>query len=514
MAHTRSSRLKTRLSRYRISDDVLTLILGWLDPRSLLMATKAFKRIYAIVMAYHSLRYTFELAVSGMRDGAAPRAVAPLIGRLHLLMSYRTDWPRFNWTHEYKMQIVTPSHIGTSSGFIHQIRPHGVYDTLEITELPSCRTGRSPTLTRRLRFTSPPIETICIDASQALVIAAHIFWQVFIINKRPHNSKPKLCSQGGIVGVQLHFRDLWTFGKHPRALAESYEIPTQSAKPVFRAAISIFGSKMAMTLEFVGGKVHHLIMDWRNFGARWIDDQDVRLLDEDLLLVVCKRGPMINLCSISNIANMVVLRQYELPAMWTNSTITLCANHSPHLPPASALFYSDPAHRILVISAKPTPKSTSCSWLFVNEAYFRAAAPSRRDRFAVPWSVWGQYCLIKDLFRSGAAVRGPYVVGSRVVFLEPEARARAGAGTLNAIEFVPFPENPARLDPSWSTVGPRSPLFPSETARRLPSSAVEHYAVDDIGVTEDNIVLFLELRPGFRPVNILTFGAPSGPAHR
>ncbi|KAJ6518906.1 hypothetical protein C8R45DRAFT_9116 [Mycena sanguinolenta] len=494
MAHTRSSRLKTRLSRYRISDDVLTLILGWLDPRSLFMAAKAFKRIYAIAMAYHSLRYTFELAVSGMRDGAAPRAVAPLIGRLHLLMSYRTDWPRLNWTHEYKMQLTTPSHIGTSGGFIHQIRPHGVYDTVEISELPSPRTGRSPTLTRRLRFTSPPIETICIDASQALVIAAHIF-----------------C-QGGIVGVQLHFRDLWTFGKHPRALAESYEIPTQSAKPVFRAAISILGSKMAMTLEFVGGKIHHLIMDWRNFGARWIDDQDVRLLDEDLLLVVCKRGPMLNLCSISNIANMVVLRQYELPATWNNSTITVCANHSPHLPPASALFYSDPAHRILVMSAKPTPKSTSCSWLFINEAYFRVAS-SRRDRFAVPWSVWGQYCLIKDLFRSGTAVHGPYVVGSRVVFLEPEAKARAGAGTLNAIEFIPFPENPARLDPSWSMVGPRSPLFPSESARRLPSSAVEHYAVDDIGVTEDNIVLFLELRPGFRPINILTFGAP-GPTHR
>ncbi|KAJ7255495.1 hypothetical protein B0H12DRAFT_535058 [Mycena haematopus] len=453
---------------------------------------QAFKRIYAIVMGYHSLRYTFELAVSGMRDGAAPRAVAPLIGRLHLLMSYRTDWPRLNWTHEYKMQIITPSHIGTSGGFIHQIRPHGVYDTLEITELPSCRTGRSPTATRRLRFTSPPIETICIDGSQALVVAAHIFFQA------------------GIVGVQLHFRDLWTFGKHPRAPAESYEIPTHSVAPVCRAAISIFGSKMAMTLEFVGGKTHHLIMDWRNFGAQWIHDQDVRLLDEDLLLVVCKRGPMINLCSISNIANMVVLRQYELPGTWNNAIVTLCANDSPPLPPVSALFYSDPAHRILVVSAKPTPKSSSCSWLFINEGYFRAA-PSRRDRFAVPWSVWGQYCLIKDLWRSGIAVRGPYVVGSRVVFLEPQVRARGGAGTLNAIEFLPFPENPARLDASWSMVGPRSALFPSESARRLPSSAVEHYAVDDIGVTDDNIVLFLELQPGFRPVNILTFGAPPSP---
>lgn len=173
----------TRLQRYRVSNDVLTLILEYLDPKSLFFASKAFKRIYAIVMEYHSLRYKFELAISGMKDGAAPRAVAPLLGRLQLLLSYRTDWPRLNWTHEYKMQVATPSHVGTSGGFLHQIRPHGAYVTVEITELPSCRTGRSPALTRRLRFTSSPIETIGIDSGQALIVAAHIFWQVFDANK-------------------------------------------------------------------------------------------------------------------------------------------------------------------------------------------------------------------------------------------------------------------------------------------------------------------------------------------
>ncbi|KAJ7642766.1 hypothetical protein DFH06DRAFT_1427499 [Mycena polygramma] len=489
-----------RLRRYRISNDVLTLILEYLDPRSLFMAAKAFKRIYAIVIEYHSLRYKLELAVSGMRDGAAPRAVAPLLGRLHLLLSYRTDWPRLNWTHEYKMQVVTPSHIGSSGGFIHQIRPHGAYDTLELTELPSCRTGRSPALMRRLRFTSPPIEAICIDSSQALIVAAHIFWQVL--------------SQ---VGLQLHFRDLWTFGKHPRALAESYELPSQSVVPVSRAAISIFGSKVAITLDFVDGKSNHLIMDWRNFGARWIDDQAIHLLDQDLLLVLCKKGnspPIINLCAISDIKTMVVLRQYELPGIWNTSTISFCPNCSPRLPSPSALFYPDPANRVLVIAAKPSVKSGPRNWLFINENYFRAA-PSRRDRLVVPWSVWGQYSLVKDLSRSRALVGGPYAIGSRVLFLESEPGPRS---SLHLIEFAPLPDNPtARLDASWSVVGPRSALFPSESTRRLSSSTVEHYAVDEIGVTEDNIVLFLELRPGFRPINVLTFGAPppaARPAHR
>ncbi|KAJ7446780.1 hypothetical protein FB451DRAFT_1054920 [Mycena latifolia] len=501
-----------RLQRYRVSTDVLTLILEYLDPRSLFLASKAFKRIHAIVMEYHSLRYKFELAVSGMKDGAAPRAVAPLLGRLHLLLSYRTDWPRLNWTHEFRMQVITPSHVGTSGGFIHQIRPHGTYNTLEITELPSCRMGRSPALTRRLRFTAPPIETIGIDSVQALI---KLFFVLFTHQLDSHN---------GIVGVQLHFRDLWTFGKHPRAPAESYEIPTQSAAPVSHAAVSIYGSKMALTLEFVGGKINHLIMDWRTFGARWIDDQDIYLLDEDLLLVLCKRGaslPILNLCSISNIANMVVLRQYELPGTWNNSVVKFCPNRSPRLPSSAALFYSDPVNRVLVIAAQPPDKRSSVAsprnWLFVPEGYFRA--PSRRDRLVVPWGHWGQYCVIKDLSRSRNSVRGPYAIGSRVVFLESEPGPRSlssgPAVSLNLIEFAPFPENAVPLHPSWSMMGPRSTLFPIESARRLPSSTVEHYAVDDIGVTEDNVVLFLELQPGFRPVNVLTFGAPPArPAHR
>ncbi|KAJ7180759.1 hypothetical protein C8R46DRAFT_593005 [Mycena filopes] len=489
MAPSRYSRLR----RYRVPNDVLTPILEYLDPRSLFMASKAFKRIYAIIMEYHSLRYKLELALTGMRNGAAPRAVAPLLSRLHLLLTYRTDWPRLNWTHEFKMQLVTPSHIGTSGGFIHQIRPHGVYDTVEITELPSCRMGRSPALTRRLRFTSPPVETICIDSSQALIVAAHIF-----------------C-QARIVGVQLHFRDLWTFGKHPRARAESYEIPTPSIAPVAHATMSVFGSKLTMSFEFAGGKISHLIMDWRNFGARWIEDQDILLLDDDLLLVLCKRGnsvPIINLCSISNIANMVVLRQYELPATWSTSIISFHANGAPRLPSAAALFYSDPANRVLAIAAKSSPKSGAArSWLFINEFYFRGA-PSRRDRsIVVPWSVWGQYSVVKELPRSSkVAVRGPYVVGSRVAFLECDARLNAS--TLHLIEFAALPDNPLRLDASWSAVGPRATLFPTETARRLSSSTIDHFAVDDMAITEDNIVLFLELRPGFRPVNILSFGAP------
>ncbi|KAJ7937523.1 hypothetical protein B0H13DRAFT_1852492 [Mycena leptocephala] len=202
---------------------------------------------------------------------------------------------------------------------------------------------------------------------------------------------------------------------------------------------------MAMTLEFVGGKINHLIMDWRMFDAPWIDDQNIYLLDEGLLIVL-------------------------------------------------SLFYSDPASRVLVMTAKPLAKHSSSAsprnWLFINEGYFRGA-PSRRDRLEVPWRSWGQYCLIKDLSRSRAVVRGPYTIGSRVVFLESEKTLAGSAASLDLIEFAPFSDSSTRLNPTWSMMGPRSTLFPSETAPHLPSNTVEHYAVDDLGVTEDNIVLFL-----------------------
>nr|GAT47262.1 predicted protein [Mycena chlorophos] len=467
----------TRIQRYRIPDDALIRILEFFDPRSLFLASKVFKRVYALAMTYHTLRYTIELALAGMRDGPTSLRLAPILGRLHLLSSYRVDWPLLNWTHEYKIQAPATSIVGASGGFMHQIRPHGVYNTIEITELPSCRTGRNPALMRRQRFTSPPVESVCVDPVQGLIIGVHIF------------------GQNGIIGVQMHIRDLWKFGKHPKAAAESYELPTQSTAPVSSAELAIQGNKMALTLEFANGKKSHLIMDWRSLGARWIDDQDILMLDEDLLLVVSKRPAVMTLFSITHLAHMGAIRQYELPPQWvaSNHVISLHANAASRSPIPGSLFFPDPANRIIVIEGTSKSRS-STSWLFIQESYFRR----RRDPPVVSWGVWGQHCAIKE-FKNKHKVGAPYPVGGRVVYL-------VGAATLNVIEFASFPENPPRLDASWSALG--SGLFPNETARRLPLGTVEQYAVDDLGVTEDNVVLFLEPQADFRPLNVLTFGAP------
>ncbi|CAK5283123.1 unnamed protein product [Mycena citricolor] len=488
MAPSRYSKLKRKVS---LPDDVLIHLLKYLDPRSLFVVSKMFRRFRRLTMDFHLPRYKYELARSGMKDGRVALSMAPIVTRLHLLANHQKEWSHLTWTHEYKLQVATPSHSGVSGGILYQIRPHGTYSTLEIAELPSARLGRSPAETRRLRMTTPPIETVCIDPTQALIIGAHIF------------------HQGGIVGIQLHFRDLWSFGQHPRASAESYQLPTQNTMPVARTAISVHGSKLVVTLHFVNGQINHLLMDWRNLGARWIDDLGARLLDDDLLLVLCKKGghaPVLNLCDISDIATMSVIRQFELPPMWAHLMIEFCSNDSLYRPTPGALFQSDPVNRLLALAAKPVQSvsgNSQSSWMFVNENYFRDA-PMRRDYPLVPWTNWSQFVTVKDLSQHQGQLGRPFLVGSRVVYLE----YMRPTTYLKIIEFAPFPDASVRPDPSWVVMGLKSGLIPSEAKRRLSSSTTEHYGVDDISISDDNVVLFLELQPGYRPINVLTFGAP------
>jgi hypothetical protein len=128
-----------------------------------------------LVMEYHPLRYKFELAISGMKDGTVTRTHVPPYLRLELLMAYKTNWPRLQWTHENRIEVILPAVVGCSGGFIHQIQPHTSYGILQLTELPSCRTNKPPSMTRHLRHATPPMECAALDYSQALVIAIHVF---------------------------------------------------------------------------------------------------------------------------------------------------------------------------------------------------------------------------------------------------------------------------------------------------------------------------------------------------
>ncbi|KAE9396873.1 hypothetical protein BT96DRAFT_823997 [Gymnopus androsaceus JB14] len=498
-------RRQTIMRRFRISNDVLLSILEYLDPPSLWRVCKAFRRAYLLVMEYQSLRYKYELAISGMKDGPVAYSKAPPISRLQLLLTYRKDWLQLAWAHEHRLQIPMPAQVGSSGGFIHQIHSHGVYSTLELSELPSSRKNRPPTLTRHMKYTtSSAIDRVAVDLFQALIVTGHIF------------------SHQGQIGIQLHFRDLWSFAKHPRARALTYELSSQVSAGIVRMAILVCGSKLAVSLEFSGGRTKHLILNWSNFDARWLDDQDVRFLDETYLLGVSSRSgsSILSLYNVSKVASISVVREFELPETWIGTNMKFSPNSSPISDvsqTSDALFYTAPETRVLVITSTPIAISRSeyypMNWLFLKESYFRY--PSRRDGFRVSWRHWGQYCLIKEIDVPPSAICGPYTSGTKVFYVEnaPVHSSRIASTRLRVIDFSPF-SDPVDSPRGWTCVGPRASLIPTENSRSIPSSSVDGLPVKDVNATEDNIVLFLEARQGYQSANVLTFGTPVSVASR
>ncbi|KAF9073272.1 hypothetical protein BDP27DRAFT_1216366, partial [Rhodocollybia butyracea] len=246
----------------------------------------------------------------------------------------------------------------------------------------------------------------------------------------------------------------------------------------------------------------------------------IQFLDETYLFGVGSRSgtAILSLYNISKVTSVSVVREFELPGTWSDTTMRFSTNSSPRsdvYQTSDALFYTAPETRVLAISSIPTVISRSgyypVNWLFLKETYFRY--PSRKDGFRILWRQWGQYCIIKEIETTPGAIRGPYVVGTKVFYVEnaPAQTSRnhghSRSARLRVIDFSPFSESvePPR---GWSSIGPRSNLIPTESSRSIPSSSVDGLPIKDANATEDNVVLFLEARQGYQSVNILTFGAP------
>lgn len=231
--------------------------------------------------------------------------------------------------------------------------------------------------------------------------------------------------------------------------------------------------------------------------CKWLEDRDIQFLDGSRLLAINQKGgiPILSLYNISRVSAVTLVREYELPDTWSEAIIGFSPNSSPNSDNASsseALFYNAPENRVLVLTARPSSRSshTPSDWLFIKEAYFRY--PSRKDRLRVTWNQLAQYCLIRDLSRSTGLVRGPYVVGARVLYLETGASQRShGSARLHAIDFAPFPDSSIPPAAAWTWIGPRSLLVATESSRSIPSATVDSLKIEDLRVTEDNIVLFL-----------------------
>lgn len=137
---------------------------------------QAFQRVYELVMEFQHLRYKFELAVVGMKDGPAQYSTRGPLVRLQLLLSYKKDWPRLYWTDEQKIPV--PAHatqVDVSGNFLYYVGDQ----SLNLIELPSCRTGLPPSQTQYLQFnTTPQADCVAVDSLQSLVVTSQTYASV------------------------------------------------------------------------------------------------------------------------------------------------------------------------------------------------------------------------------------------------------------------------------------------------------------------------------------------------
>lgn len=203
--------------------------------------------------------------------------------------------------------------------------------------------------------------------------------------------------------------------------------------------------------------------------------------------------PVVQLYNITNLSNVIIEREYELPPHWAQAELSFAPNASltgDAPSPTRALFYADASTRVLLLSAQqPGDRSGNKQWLIINESYFRPT--NRPDRQFVPWAEWNHYCLMKNLPAS-PLIRNVQVIGNRVLYLESNATPGGHARDcrLGLIEFPAYPDLHSGPKGSWFHVGQRSVLIPTESSREIASSITQGVGIDDLAATEDNIVLF------------------------
>lgn len=193
-----------------------------------------------------------------------------------------------------------------------------------------------------------------------------------------------------------------------------------------------------------------------------------------------------------DIGRVALEREYELPPIWAKSVLRFAPNTVPGVElssPSTALFYTDPSSRVLLLEAKQAGPNMH-HWLFIQESFFRPTPLA--DRRSVPWVYWNQFCLIRE-HQPSLVVGRPRFAGNRLVYLEKEVAhpSRAERARLSIIDFSISEAPPSTPTKLWTLIGKQSTLIPNEFYREIPSSVTNGHAVESVYATEDNIALVL-----------------------
>ncbi|KAF9240626.1 hypothetical protein BU15DRAFT_73857 [Melanogaster broomeanus] len=502
------------MSFFTLTGDIVLIILEELDPLSLFHFCLASTVIHSIVGHSTTLRYRYELALCGMRDGP-PGGYAPR-DRLLSLLGHKRGWPTLSPSAEDKLRIAPPTIMGVSGSFLFHASQsplnNGFEWILHVYELRSFRTAPKS----RLPYYQ---HNVPFDMRK----------------EHPQATHPRL---------RFH-TDWWG------ALSPGQRISIQQVQ----ICGSLVAASVRLGLETGEGTTELIIFNWRRGGAPirtfTSDTLSFDLISESRLLVLsqpdededdssgsdvtswerrsdglytCERGkrpPQISVCDISQVHDhqLPETRSYEFAEAWGGvSFMQLCPNHSfkenmALLP--GTLFYNDPSFRLTAVTLEFQPHAipSGCSRKMVILFDQSKLQSSDEGEDTVGWETWQQHCIVLNLPDRADAVQ---LAGRRLAFFEnvkdSASSRRDSSSRVHILDLNPYTArflwSLSRTNPPWrwrDTLAAVSTIFSHRGSQYVRTSTVDPQNITWIDTTEDGVVLYDE-REGQCLIRILTFG--------
>ncbi|KAI5999301.1 hypothetical protein F5J12DRAFT_895137 [Pisolithus orientalis] len=537
------------MSLFTLSTELLLLILDELDPVSLFRFCKASQTILTLVGGTTSLRYRYELALCGLREGLLNQCSPK--DQLATLLSYKRAWSTFTWSAEDRLTFPPPTIMGVSGNYLYQAvqfsEPNGFVWALRIYELRCFRRTPQRGLYFKQYLLTFDVRKVVIDPSQSLMIWAQIYFP-------PQQNSP-------VLGV-LHFRDTRGDYDHREAAQPRLQYRTEwwgitpPGERVSIQQVQVCGSLVALSirleLEDGEGITELALLNWRTGAALRTftgDKLTFDLVSDTRVIVVCQpdddeerssgsssgsyerrpdglyaydkgtRSPQIGVYEICHEPGQGPLpraRSYEFPESWnTVSFVQQCPNSSAKMitPPAPGiLFDHDPRLRLIAVTfdfpynAKPRGLSRKVV-VVIDESKLM---PADDGDEVVRWADWQEHCMILNLPNQADGVQ---LCGRRLIFFEnvqnsagspQDPSSRVHSLDLNP-SAAPYLWSLARQSPPWRWQASVSTVFDHRGSKYVRTSTSNTHDLTWMDVTEDSLILYHE-REGRTGVRILTFG--------
>ncbi|KAJ7673729.1 hypothetical protein DFH06DRAFT_1081558 [Mycena polygramma] len=417
-----------RHSQTSLSDiptELLLEILGFLDPKTLLLSSSVSHLWHQIVKESPALQYTIELWADGMSRGESGGLTSA--EALAVLYGYRRAWSAVDWTSKSVVEIealVFCRAYEFVGGIFAQQQRGGDFLTISVANI-----GKDPTTARATRVIGPNIEDFAIDPTQDLLAR--------------YNATP------GIV-ARLELCTISSQQPHPLAAQPHIDISADELPP-----LSIQIADDAIGIFFLDS-IRFVLLNWRSgiilTDVDLLDIEDFHFLsprsyilvhayDDGLVEVVTFDGLRPN--SSTRVATLL------LPELTIKAYISSAAIHAgaflTKAPSGTAPFSKSNNNRIYMFHIN----YSLSDWfhLFVHGRFFQQfVVDYMRDKTVklnVPWDDWGP--------QSSRMLRGAAHEGTRQVHGERVALPCKSPSSVQVLDFGIIPRHAVDTVPPSST---------------------------------------------------------------